>query len=80
MLGTNFPWCSAWAAELKELFAAYVETKQQQKHAIIYELCHVVTDPFYGKATDRFMDRQSLEDERETLTDHIAMIVLKNGL
>ena len=27
VLGTTFPWCSAWEAELKDLFAAYVETK-----------------------------------------------------
>jgi DNA helicase II / ATP-dependent DNA helicase PcrA len=30
VLGTSFPWCSGWAAELKELFAAYVEVKQKQ--------------------------------------------------
>jgi DNA helicase II / ATP-dependent DNA helicase PcrA len=30
VLGTSFPWCSSWAAELKELFAAYVEAKQRQ--------------------------------------------------
>jgi DNA helicase-2/ATP-dependent DNA helicase PcrA len=29
-LGASFPWCSGWAAELKELFAAYVEAKQKQ--------------------------------------------------
>ena len=26
----SYPWCSGWAAELKELFAAYVEAKQKQ--------------------------------------------------
>src|SRR5215831_16998964 len=31
VLDTTFPWCSAWAAELKELFAAYVEAKQLQR-------------------------------------------------
>jgi DNA helicase-2/ATP-dependent DNA helicase PcrA len=30
ILGTSFPWCSAWAAELRELFAAYIEAKQRQ--------------------------------------------------
>src|SRR5580704_9095354 len=30
VLGSSFPWCSGWAAELKELFAAYVEAKQAQ--------------------------------------------------
>src|SRR5258705_11665818 len=30
VLGTSFPWCSGWATELKQLFAAYVEAKQGQ--------------------------------------------------
>jgi DNA helicase-2/ATP-dependent DNA helicase PcrA len=30
VLGQFYPWCSGWAAELKELFAAYVEAKQKQ--------------------------------------------------
>ncbi|MCA6120366.1 ATP-dependent helicase [Bradyrhizobium sp. WSM 1704] len=30
VLGQYFPWCAGWASELKRLFAAYVETKQQQ--------------------------------------------------
>lgn len=30
VLGQHFPWCSGWAGELKQLFAAYVDAKQQQ--------------------------------------------------
>lgn len=30
VLGASFPWCAAWAAELRELFAGYVEAKQKQ--------------------------------------------------
>jgi DNA helicase-2/ATP-dependent DNA helicase PcrA len=30
VLGASFPWCSGWAAELKDLFAAYVDAKQKQ--------------------------------------------------
>jgi ATP-dependent DNA helicase UvrD/PcrA len=30
VLGKFFPWCAGWAAELKQLFAAYVEAKQAQ--------------------------------------------------
>jgi DNA helicase-2/ATP-dependent DNA helicase PcrA len=30
VLGSSFPWCAGWVAELKELFAAYVEAKQAQ--------------------------------------------------
>jgi DNA helicase-2/ATP-dependent DNA helicase PcrA len=30
VLKTAFPWCGMWGAELRELFAAYVEEKQRQ--------------------------------------------------
>src|SRR5712672_2088136 len=30
LIGASYPWCAGWAAELKELFAAYVEAKQKQ--------------------------------------------------
>src|ERR1700732_2201623 len=30
VLGSSFPWCAGWAAELKELFSGYVEAKQKQ--------------------------------------------------
>jgi DNA helicase-2/ATP-dependent DNA helicase PcrA len=30
VLGSAFPWCAGWAAELKGLFAGYVEAKQRQ--------------------------------------------------
>jgi DNA helicase II / ATP-dependent DNA helicase PcrA len=33
VLGAHYPWCSGWATELKELFAAYGEAKQ--KHNVL---------------------------------------------
>ena len=36
VLGQFYPWCSGWAGELKELFAAYVEAKQKQ-HVLDYD-------------------------------------------
>src|SRR6516165_2621188 len=36
VLGSFFPWCAAWEAELRTLFAAYVEAKQQQ-HVLDYD-------------------------------------------
>lgn len=36
VLGTNFPWCAGWEAELKTLFGAYVEAKQRQ-HVLDYD-------------------------------------------
>jgi DNA helicase-2/ATP-dependent DNA helicase PcrA len=31
VLGQSFPWCASWGAELKQLFAGYVEAKQAQQ-------------------------------------------------
>src|SRR3984893_16128748 len=54
VLGTTFPWISAWEAELKELFAAYVETKQRQNVLDYDDLlpywAHALSDP--GLAED----------------------------
>src|SRR4029077_1972404 len=36
VLGSSFPWCAGCAAELKELFAAYVEARQKQ-NALDYD-------------------------------------------
>ncbi|MGJ7491153.1 ATP-dependent helicase [Variovorax sp. ZT4R33] len=36
VLAQAFPWCAEWEAELKRLFAAYVEAKQQQ-HVLDYD-------------------------------------------
>jgi DNA helicase-2/ATP-dependent DNA helicase PcrA len=36
VLGQFYPWCSGWSAELKRLFAAYVEAKQAQ-HVLDYD-------------------------------------------
>ena len=36
VLAKAFPWCASWEAELKELFAAYVEAKQRQ-HVLDYD-------------------------------------------
>jgi DNA helicase-2/ATP-dependent DNA helicase PcrA len=36
VLGAVFPWCATWEAELRHLFAAYVEAKQRQ-HVLDYD-------------------------------------------
>lgn len=52
--------------------------KNTLKHMLIHELCHIITDPLYGLGFERFANKQSLSDARETCTDHIAMIITKN--
>lgn len=49
-----------------------------QEHEIVHEMCHVITDPFYTRAVDRYTSKDSLEDERERLTDQIAIIAFKS--
>src|SRR5882672_2708010 len=54
VLSTTFPWCSAWEAELKDLFTAYVEAKQRQNvldyDDLLLYWAHAVSDP--GIASD----------------------------
>jgi DNA helicase II / ATP-dependent DNA helicase PcrA len=54
VLGSSFPWCFAWASELKELFAAYVEAKQRQNvfdyDDLLLYWAQMVSDP--GLAND----------------------------
>jgi len=44
---------------------------------IVHEMCHIVTDPLYSKATHRYVTKNEIEEERELLTDHICNIILK---
>jgi hypothetical protein len=46
---------------------------------IVHELCHLITDPFYSKASQRYTTQTDLEHERERLTDCICNILLKKG-
>lgn len=45
------------------------------KDRILHELCHVLTDPLYVKATERYTTKNEISDEREKLTDTIAAII-----
>src|ERR1700693_2931687 len=54
VLRAAFPWCAAWAAELKQLFAVYVEAKQRQNvldyDDLLLYWAQMVSDP--GLADD----------------------------
>ncbi len=49
--------------------------KELVSHRILHELCHIITDPLYNKAIVRYVGKYEIEDERENLTDKIAMII-----
>ena len=53
----------------------YWKNKELTKDKILHELCHIITDPFYIKAISRYASKDGVEDERERLTDTIAVIL-----
>jgi hypothetical protein len=57
-----------------EAFEDWKEGKLEED-SILHELCHCLTDPLYSKAFERFTSHNEIEDERERLTDKIAVIV-----
>ncbi len=62
------------------LIKEWKSDKDAAKNVLVHEVAHALTDPLYNAGLNRFLVRDQLEDEREKLTDHIANIVLKNGL
>ena len=69
-----FPWCDAWAEELKQLFAAYVEAKQA-RHVLDYDdlllywyylmeepaLAQMVSERFDHVLVDEYQDTNALQ-------------------
>jgi predicted SprT family Zn-dependent metalloprotease len=54
------------------------ETPEGLERTIVHEMCHIITDPFYAKACNRFASQDEIKDERELLTDYITNLYLKN--
>lgn len=75
VLQRHFPWCAAWEAELRALFAAYVAAKQQQ-HALDYDdlllywwqamqagaaIAHSIAAHFDAVLVDEYQDTNRLQ-------------------
>jgi DNA helicase-2/ATP-dependent DNA helicase PcrA len=70
VLGASFPWCSGWAAELKQLFAAYVEAKQRQ-NVLDYDdllLCwaQMVGEPAFAADIGARFDHVLVDEYQDT--------------
>ena len=70
VLGSAFPWCAGWAAELKELFAAYVDAKQRQNvldyDDLLLYWAQVMSDPaLAGEIGGRF-DHVLVDEYQDT--------------
>ena len=46
-----------------------------EKKCVLHELLHHITDPLYCKATNRYVGKTEIEDERERLTDTLTIIL-----
>jgi DNA helicase II / ATP-dependent DNA helicase PcrA len=70
VLATSFPWCSAWAVELMQLFAAYVEAKQKQNvldyDDLLLYWAQMISDPeLAGEIEGRF-DHVLVDEYQDT--------------
>ena len=84
VVGMTFPWCSTWAAELKELFAAYVDAKQRQNvldyDDLLLYWAQTLSDPSLAdEIGDRF-DHVLVDEYQDTNRLQAAIILaLKPG-
>jgi DNA helicase II / ATP-dependent DNA helicase PcrA len=70
VLGQFFPWCSGWAAELKRLFAAYVEAKQKQNvldyDDLLLYWAQMVSDPALAEEIGGRFDHVMVDEYQDT--------------
>ncbi len=70
VLGQFFPWCSGWASELKELFAAYVEAKQKQNvldyDDLLLYWCQMVSDAALADDIGGRFDHVMVDEYQDT--------------
>jgi DNA helicase-2/ATP-dependent DNA helicase PcrA len=70
VLPTTFPWCAAWKNELLELFAAYVETKQEQNvldyDDLLLYWAQAVSDPLLAAEIGRRWDHILVDEYQDT--------------
>jgi DNA helicase-2/ATP-dependent DNA helicase PcrA len=70
VLGTSFPWCSGWAAELKQLFAAYVESKQGQNvldyDDLLLYWAQMMSDPALAEDVGGRFDHVLIDEYQDT--------------
>jgi DNA helicase II / ATP-dependent DNA helicase PcrA len=70
VLRVSFPWCSAWAAEMRELFGAYVETKQRQNvldyDDLLLYWAQAVSDPLIAEGFSGRFDHVLVDEYQDT--------------
>ena len=85
VLAHAFPWCAEWEVELKRLFGAYVDAKQQQQvldyDDLLLYWAEMVADPGLGKAIGERFDHVLVDEYQDTnrLQSAILMALKPDG-
>src|SRR5437764_5936290 len=70
VLGKAFPWCAAWATELRTLFAAYVEAKQRQNvldyDDLLLYWAHVLAEKAFAAEIGARFDHVLIDEYQDT--------------
>ena len=70
VLGSFFPWCAGWSAQLRELFASYVETKQAQNvldyDDLLLYWAQTVSDPLLAEDIGGRFDHVLVDEYQDT--------------
>ena len=70
VLQISFPWCTAWEAELRELFSAYVEAKQRQSvldyDDLLLYWAQALSDPAIAKWIGGRFDHVLVDEYQDT--------------
>lgn len=70
VLGSSFPWCSGWSAELKRLFASYVEAKQGQNvldyDDLLLYWAYMMGDEVLAEEVGRRFDHVLVDEYQDT--------------
>ncbi|RWI08811.1 MULTISPECIES: ATP-dependent helicase [Mesorhizobium] len=70
VLGTFYPWCAGWSAQLRELFATYVEAKQAQNvldyDDLLLYWAQAVNDPMLADDIGGRFDHIMVDEYQDT--------------
>jgi DNA helicase-2/ATP-dependent DNA helicase PcrA len=85
VLGSSFPWCAMWEAELRQLFAAYVEAKQHQcvldYDDLLLYWSHMMAEPAFAADVASRFDQVLVDEYQDTnrLQASILLALKPNG-
>ncbi len=85
VLGSSFPWCAGWEAELKRLFSAYVEAKQRQSvldyDDLLLYWAHMLDDATLAAEIGAAFDHVLVDEYQDTnrLQERILLALKPDG-